>query len=336
VFTVDEETGMYGAEGLDATRLKSHTLINIDSEAEGIFTVGCAGGARCTVKKQVKYLDKKMSAVTVKVSGLVGGHSGVEINRGRLNANFVMAKVIYEISKNFPMYIKEINGGSKDNVITRECDAVICCEESVEKIKAVADKVKSEFYCETDSGLRIEIKKADDCVPFNEKVSRDVLGVLKDLKQGILKMSEHIKGLPQTSQNLGVIKTEGDVIKFTYSVRSSVNTERDEALEDIKELAENNGFEYSYTGVYPAWEYRENSPLRDKMVNVFKELYHKEPVIEVIHAGLECGLLGEKIKGLDAVSFGPDLFDIHTSRERMSIASVKRTYAFLKELIKNL
>ena len=173
-------------------------------------------------------------------------------------------------------------------------------------------------------------------MPFNEKVSRDVLGVLKDLKQGILKMSEHIKGLPQTSQNLGVIKTEGDVIKFTYSVRSSVNAERDEVLKDIKELAENNGFDYTYTGVYPAWEYREDSPLRDKMVKVFKELYHKEPVIEVIHAGLECGLLGEKIKGLDAVSFGPDLFDIHTSRERMSIASVKRTYAFLKELIKNL
>lgn len=336
LFTVDEETGMYGAEGLDATKLKGNTLLNVDSEAEGVFTVGCAGGARCSLERKVTTKKADHKCYTVKVSGLIGGHSGIEINKGRLNANFVLVETLCEINKHFPVFISDIGGGSKDNVITRESSAVVCVDASLDDIKSVTDSFKEKIFIETDPGLNIEVSKTSAQVCFDEKTSECVFKLFESLKQGILKMSPHIEGLPQTSQNLGVVKLENDVLKLTYSVRSAVNSERDETLENIRKSCDESGFDYSQSGVYPAWEYREDSPLRDTVTEVFKNSYGKEPIVEVIHAGLECGILGTKIQNLDAVSFGPDLFDIHTSRERMSISSVKRTFDFLCEILRKI
>ena len=331
VFTVDEETGMFGAAGLDTTKLSSKTLINIDSEDEGVFTVSCAGGARCQIKISSEREDEFYPAYKINVSGLIGGHSGVEINRGRLNANALMANLISYLNGRFEIKFVSIDGGSKDNVITRECEAVITSFVSIENLQsAVSDFYKS-VKTSNDPELKISV------IPFNTarpmKESSRILTLLSSLLQGILKMSEDIENLPQTSLNLGVCSTKENEVKFTYSVRSSKNSERDELLNELKDIALNVGGEFSQSGVYPAWEYRKESRLRDVMVDVFKQMYKKEPIVEAIHAGLECGLFCDKIENLDAVSFGPNLYDIHTSRERMSISSVNRCYSMLLSIL---
>ena len=336
LFTVDEETGMYGAEGLDATKLKGNTLLNVDSEAEGVFTVGCAGGARCSLERKIVLENNCHNAFEIRVSGLIGGHSGVEINKGRLNANFVLIKSLCEIKKQFSIYLSDIKGGSKDNVITRESSAVICTTANLSEIETVLNSFREKVFLESDRDLKIEIKKTCANHRFDKVTNDSAFKMFESLKQGILKMSPYIENLPQTSQNLGVIKVESGILHITYSVRSAVNAERDETLENIRKSCEESGFDYSQSGVYPAWEYREVSPLRETMTNVFKDINNKEPIIEVIHAGLECGILGTKIQNLDAVSFGPDLFDIHTSRERMSISSTIKTCEFLCEVLKKL
>lgn len=334
VFTVDEETGMFGAAGLDTTKLSSKTLINIDSEDEGVFTVSCAGGARCQIKISSEREDELYPAYKINVSGLIGGHSGVEINRGRLNANALMANLISYLNGRFEIKFVSIDGGSKDNVITRECEAVITCSDSSENLQnAVSDFYKS-VKTSNDPELKISV------IPFNTarpmKENPRILTLLSSLLQGILKMSEDIENLPQTSLNLGVCSTKENEVKFTHSVRSSKNSERDELLSKLKDIALNVGADFSQSGVYPAWEYRKESRLRDVMVDVFKQMYKKKPIVEAIHAGLECGLFCDKIENLDAVSFGPNLYDIHTSRERMSISSVKRCYEMLLSILENL
>ncbi len=331
VFTVDEETGMFGAAGLDVSQLCSKTLINIDSEDEGVFTVSCAGGARCSIKLPLEREDVLSTSYSLKVFGLIGGHSGVEINRGRLNANAVMAKLIAFLIENFGAKLVSICGGSKDNVITRECDAVITCDCDLDKITNAVKDFEKSVYVDTDPDLKISVSEKGECFAF--KNYDVVMSVFQALPQGIIAMSEDIEGLPETSLNLGVCDTSDNLLKFTYSVRSSVNKKRDILLETLKKIAESVGAEFNQSGIYPAWEYKKESRLRDVMVEVYKEQYKKEPVVEAIHAGLECGLFCDKIDGLDAVSFGPDLFDIHTSRERMSISSVDRCYKMLLEVL---
>ncbi len=333
VFTVDEETGMFGAAGLDVKNLSSKTLINIDSEDEGVFTVSCAGGARCSIHIPIEREEKLSDAYTLKVSGLIGGHSGVEINRGRLNANAVMAKLIAFLSERFSAKFSSICGGSKDNVITRECEGVIVSDISIEKLERAVKEFEKANYKKSDPDLKIEVFATKAKTMKNSDI---IIGVLSSLPQGVIKMSEDIENLPETSLNLGVCDTDENEVKFTYSVRSCVNKKRDMLLETLKNIAKSAGAKFSKSGVYPAWEYRKDSRLRDVMVKVYKEQYQKEPIVEAIHAGLECGLFCDKIDGLDAVSFGPNLYDIHTSRERMSISSVKRCYEMLLRVLEQL
>lgn len=334
VFTVDEETGMFGAAGLDVSYLSSKTLINIDSEDEGVFTVSCAGGARCCIRLKSEYEEVLKTSYKINVSGLIGGHSGVEINRGRLNANAVMSKLIAFLSERLSIEFVSIDGGSKDNVITRECEAVITSDNSFSDLENVIKEFEKSIYAESDPNLKILI------APFEKvkasKNSDNIIKLLSNLLQGVIKMSEDIANLPETSLNLGVCSTTENEVKFTYSVRSCKNSERDKLLTKLKEIALSSGAEFSQSGVYPAWEYRKESQLRDVMIDVFKQMYKKEPIVEAIHAGLECGLFCDKIENLDAVSFGPNLYDIHTSRERMSISSVNRCYDMLLQVLKEM
>lgn len=333
VFTVDEETGMFGAAGLDVTKLSSKTLINIDSEDEGVFTVSCAGGARCSILLESEREEVLSDAYSLKVSGLIGGHSGVEINRGRLNANAVTSQLIAFLSDRFGVKFSSISGGSKDNVITRECEGVVVSDVPFKEIEGAVKEFERLNYKKSDPNLKIEVSSTKAKAMKNSDV---IIGVLSSLPQGVIKMSEDIENLPETSLNLGVCLTGENEVKFTYSVRSCVNKKRDLLLQTLKNIAESGGAKFSKSGVYPAWEYRKNSRLRDIMVNVYKEQYQKEPVVEAIHAGLECGLFSDKIEDLDAVSFGPNLYDIHTSRERMSISSVKRCYSMLLKVLETL
>lgn len=332
LFTTDEETGMYGAVGLDASILEGKMLINIDSENEGVFTVGCAGGARAEISLPIKKEKISGDCYKITVSGLKGGHSGVEIDKGRLNANIVLANFLNTIGADFN--IIEINGGLKDNAIPLLSECLICCDEDLsDKAKEFSLKNK----VDTDIGLLVSVEKTNNVAEgFSTKFSKKVVDFLLTVPNGIQAMSKDIEGLVETSLNLGILKTKDDFIELSFAVRSSKNNSKSKLLNKLEKVAIEFGGVFSQHGHYPAWEYRKNSPLRDKMVEVYKNIYGKTPVVETIHAGLECGILSDKIKDLDAVSIGPDMCDIHTSREKLSISSTKRVYEFLCELLKNM
>ncbi len=329
LFTTDEETGMYGAAGLDGTRLNGRRLINIDSEAEGVFTVGCAGGARAQIALPVRYETNDTPCVSVQLDGLLGGHSGVEIDKGRLNAAVTMGRFLQSLSCDYR--IVSLESGNKDNAIP--C-AATCVLSVTTDITPFADAFVQTNTPETDSGLRltvIPVKKADTVL--DAVSTRRVTDFLCTVPNGIQAMSRAIPTLVQTSLNLGILRL-GETLTATFAVRSSLTAEKRELLGRLRQTAEQFGGSFDSHGEYPAWEYREDSALRDTMTAVYRRMYEKEPIIEIIHAGLECGLLGEKLDGLDAVSIGPDMEHIHTVHERLNVASTARTYAFLCEVLK--
>lgn len=332
LFTTDEETGMYGAEGLDASRLVGSTLLNIDSEEEGILTVSCAGGARACVELPLTEESVSMPCYTVTLGGLIGGHSGVEIGTGRQNANVMLGKFLAELP--FAYRIVTIGGGMKDNAIPRECTAVLACAENPAEF---ANAFVAKNRVAADPDLSITVAPADAvATAYDEESSNRIATFLSTVANGVQKMSADIAGLVQTSLNLGILKVENNTLVATFAVRSSVDREKLELLADVEATANKLGGSFSSHAHYPAWEYRKDSPLRDTMVQVYERLYGASPEVVAIHAGLECGLFAGKIADLDAVSFGPNLYDIHTSRERLSITSTERTYTYLCAILKAL
>lgn len=340
VITVDEETGMEGATGIDLSNLKGRTLINIDSEEEGVFTVSCAGGARSTISLPVTRRAVYGPCVRLTVEGLQGGHSGVEIHKKRANANKVMGDFLLRIKKLMPLCLTKLTGGSKDNAIPRSCSVTLVAMGShIERINQVAEELEKEIREVYDEP---EVKiYGDDVDAFGGNalptdVTDKVIGLLAMCPNGVQSWSQDIDGLVQTSLNLGIAKLEKDELRLTFAVRSSVNQEKRELLDRLASMADKYGAQYSEMGDYPAWEYRKDSRLRDTMVRVYRDMFNKEPEVVAIHAGLECGILSDKLPGLDCVSIGPEMHDIHTSRERLGIASTERTWKFLQEVLKNL
>lgn len=331
LFTVDEETGMFGAEGFDQTLLEGKSLINIDSGDEGVFTVGCAGGARADISLKLEKSKITSPVYEVKIGGLMGGHSGVEIDKGRLNANKLMGELLSKILGEYNLI--SLSGGEKDNVIPSSCTAVIA---TTENLFDYAQSFKTKAVISTDPNLWIEVRVVSAIEGYSYETSKKAAQLISALPNGIISMSNEIKGLVQTSLNLGVMAIKDDRLTVSFAVRSSVNAEKIELLERLSSVANDFSAEYNSHSHYPAWEYKKNSPLREKMIQSFKNCYGKEPVIEAIHAGLECGLFCDKIPGLDAVSFGPNLFEIHTCREHLSVSSVERSYGLLVEVLKSL
>lgn len=330
VFTVDEEIGMLGADAMDMSVLSGRILLNCDSEDEGILTVSCAGGATSALTKPLHTEAASAQGWRVGVRGLTGGHSGVEINQGRANANKALAAVLASL----PVRLSAINGGSKDNAIPRASEALLtsdapdfaaCFASEAEKVRGAlpAGETAAEFYCEP-AAVRTVLTAED---------SAALLALLNAMPNGVQSMSADIAGLVQTSLNLGILKTEAERATLTFSVRSSVNTEKTALIERLAETGRQYGAAYSESGAYPAWEYRKQSHLRDVMVACYERLYGKKPVVEAIHAGLECGIFSDRLEGLDAVSFGPQMHDIHTTRERLDIASTRRTWEYLLAIL---
>ena len=339
VVTVDEEIGMEGAAGIDLSVLQGRTLLNLDSEDEGIFTVSCAGGARATVSLPVERRTVYGPCVRLTVEGLQGGHSGVEIHKNRANANKVMGEFLSRVQKLMPLCLTSFAGGTKDNAIPRSCQAtLIALGMHIERINDVAAQLQKEIREQYDEPE--VIVRGDDVDAFGgnaltTECTSKVIALLCSLPNGVQAWSRDIPGLVQTSLNLGVAKL-GEDMKLTSSVRSSVNQEKNDLLTRLKELADFYEGSYSQMGEYPAWEYKADSKLREIMVSTYEKLYGTAPEVVAIHAGLECGLLSEKLPGLDCVSIGPQMHDIHTSRERLDIASTKRTWEFLLEVLKEL
>lgn len=339
IITVDEETGMDGAAGIDLSTLRGKTLINLDSEEEGVFTVSCAGGGSAVITLNANRRAVYGPCIRLCVDNLKGGHSGAEIHKNRANANKVMGEFMSRIQKLMPLCLTSISGGSKDNAIPRSCQAnLVAMGIDLERINTIAQELQAEIREQYDEPEATVQAFDADALGGNSLSTEDtakVIGLLCASPCGVQKMSQDIPGLVQTSLNLGIVKL-GDKFTATFSVRSSVNDEKVELLERLKALANMFDGEYALLSEYPAWEYKKESRLRETMVQTYRRMYNKDPQVLAIHAGLECGLLGQKIPGLDCVSIGPEMHDIHTSREKLEIASTQRVWNFLLEVLKAL
>jgi len=339
IITVDEETGMYGATGVDLSMLKGSMMLNLDSGGEGIFTVSCAGGARSSISMALPRRAVYGPCIKLVVEGLQGGHSGVEIHKNRANANKVMGQLLGKIQERMPLCITALSGGAKDNAIPRSCQAtIVAMGMHPEIINEIADQLQAQLRAEYDEPEAIVRGENVDALGGNALSTGDsakVIALLNTVPNGVQSWSQDIDGLVQTSLNLGVLNLNEE-LNMVFAVRSSVNSEKEELMTKVKEIAEFHGAAYDQRGEYPAWEYRKDSPLRETMVEVYTRMYGKQPEVAAIHAGLECGLLSEKIANFDCVSIGPNMQDVHTSRERLNIASTQRTWEFLLEILKNL
>ena len=339
IITVDEEIGMLGAAAMDLADVKGRTMLNLDSEDEGIFTVSCAGGATCTVSLNAERKAVYGPCVRLSVEGLQGGHSGAEIHKNRANANKVMGDFLGRIQKLMPLCLTSFSGGSKDNAIPRACQAtVVAMGIGLERINDIAAQLQQEVretYNEPEALVQAFDVDALGGNALTTAATADVISLLCAAPNGVQAYCPDMPELVQTSLNLGIAKL-GDRFTTTFSVRSSVNAEKEGLITKLKELADFYNGTYSQSGTYPAWEFKKDSRLRDVMVPIYTRMFGKEPKVLAIHAGLECGLLGDKLPGLDCVSIGPQMHDIHTSREKLEIASTKRTWDFLLEVLKAL
>ncbi|MBO4337007.1 MAG: aminoacyl-histidine dipeptidase [Lachnospiraceae bacterium] len=361
LITVDEEVGMLGAAALDTSPLKGNMLLNVDSEEEGYILVSCAGGATVTASLKTQPLitkaDTRYLPISIEVCGLTGGHSGVEIDKGRANACMLLGRILKALdslisSEGYSLYIANVSGGGKDNAIPSSAAADICValkkdlssqdEKALEKlIDQKVSELKSVFrneYHVTEPSMDVKLTFKDtgdqEIKAMSEQTTKDVIKMLRLLPNGIMKMSMDIDSLVQTSLNLGILKTTETEVNASFSVRSSVASEKQELIDRICLLMELLGGSVSVSGQYPAWEYKKDSALRDICSRAFNSIYKKEPVWQAIHAGVECGIFASKIHDFDAVSFGPNIYDIHSPSERLQIESVERSYKFLKETLR--
>ena len=339
IITVDEEVGMLGANGIDVSMLKGRTMINLDSEDEGVFIVSCAGGARATLSLEAPRRAVYGPCIRLSVDSLRGGHSGAEIHKNRGNANKIMGEFMRRIQQKMPLCMTSFTGGVKDNAIPHSCQATfVAMGTEMERINEIAQELQAEIRRDYDEpNAQIQAFHVD-ALGGNSLSTEDtarITDLLCRAPNAIQSMSQQIPGLVQTSLNMGVVRL-GERFAITFSVRSSVNQEKNELLQKLRSLAEEFHADYTQCGEYPAWEFKEDSALRQTMVRIFTEQYGKEPQVLALHAGLECGLLGEKLPGLDCVSIGPQMHDIHTSREKLEIASTERTWKFLLEVLKAL
>ena len=339
VITTDEETGLLGATAIDLSPCKGKRLINLDSEGEGVFTISCAGGGCGTISLPVERRAVYGPCVRLTVDGLQSGHSGAEIHKNRANANKIMGEFLSRIQKLMPLCLTSLSGGAKDNVIPYSCQAtLVAMGMHLERINTIAEQLQAEIreqYDEPNATIQAFDVDALGGNSLSTASTAKIIALLCAAPNGVQAWSQDIEGLVQTSLNMGVIKL-GDRFTATFSVRSSVNAEKQALFDQLKALAEMFEGSYSQSGEYPAWEYRKDSPLRDIMVRVYTEMFGKAPEVVALHAGLECGLFSEKVEGLDCVSIGPQMYDIHTSHERLEIASTQRTWNFLLEVLKAL
>lgn len=340
VITVDEEIGMLGAEEIDLSMLKGHKLLNIDSDVEGHFLTSCAGGMTVETVIPVEHITQQGLTATLTVTGLSGGHSGSEIDKEHANANIVMGRVLKYVSDRIELGVAALAGGLKDNAIPRECVAELLLpeekkEEFVSCIRKVEARLKKEF-ASADAGICLTLEfgenKQIEILSYNAMAR--VIFYLRNVPNGVQHMSQVMTGLVETSLNLGILELKEDGLYATSSVRSSVSTRKEDLRDRLEHIAEFLGGEISVSGDYPAWEYKADSEIRDTISAVYEELFGEKPMFEAIHAGLECGILSGKIKDLDCVSFGPNNYDIHTPKERLSISSTEKVWKLLVEFLK--
>ena len=354
LITIDEETGMDGARALDPALLTGRRMINLDSEEEGHILAGCAGGARVYLSHDLGSRQIAAGKVAnISISGCAGGHSGNEIHKRGANANVIAGRLLYAFSKKYDVHLVDIGGGEVDNAIPKFAYLKVAFGEEVsddaisEEIRKNAGAIRAEF-AESDPDMNIELEILYDSGLHNSYVAsnqtkmssvettRQIAAMLSELPNGVMAMSPDVEGLVETSLNLGVISCEQDVVKLQYSVRSSIEEDKAALIDRLRGIAEKSGADTEVNGDYPGWKYRKDSALRDCLEKVYRDMYGKDAVTEAIHAGLECGFFSKALPGLDCVSIGPDMQDIHTTSERLSISSTARLWEFLCRVLAEL
>lgn len=344
LITTEEETGMGGASSIKKENLSGKILINIDSEEEGELLSSCAGGVRNRVKLKIEKEEAKEGFMPLKliIKGLKGGHSGMEIDKGRGNANKLIGRVLNDLNSNLDIYIAEINGGAKMNAIPREAEATILAKEkdkvALEELVAKWKETLKNELKNSDSEVIVQIEKLEKKVEktFTKDLGCRIIELLMLIPNGVQTMSMDIKGLVQSSTNLGVVTTDHNKVTFESAIRSSVKSLKYDIVKRVETVAKLTGAEMTLESEYPEWEYRADSYIRDVFVKVYKDMYNKEPKITAIHAGLECGILKDILGDLDMISFGPNMYDVHTPEERLSISSTERTFQYLLNVLKNI
>lgn len=337
VFTTDEEIGMIGASKLDMSLLTAKKMINIDSETESAVTVSCAGGSDFEVKFPVSRVNKFGTEVTVVLKGLQGGHSGIEIDKGRVNANLLAGRFLNHMAGCADFGIITMDGGDKGNAIPSVCKIQLCVDDAdkfVQEAKEYLEIIKNEISeREKDFTSIITAGEKSEFSVFTDDLKKAVIYTLTCVPNGVIEMSARIKGLVETSLNLGIFATGSKDITMLFTLRSNKKSAHT-ALEDkLKAFFSVLPCHIKTSGHYPPWEFNENSALQQLYIDTYKEFTGVEPKVEAIHAGLECGIFYSAIDGLDCISIGPDLFDVHTVNEKMSISSTERIFNVLISLL---
>lgn len=344
VFTADEERGLAGALGFDASPLKGRILINLDSEEDDEILTSCAGGVRINYHLPVEKGSKKKKGLVCRLSigGLLGGHSGMDIDRGRANANHLLGRLLHAIHEEMEMGIITVHGGSKDNAIPREAEAVLFVEaEETENLELILKSYRRYYkneYEGNDPDIHIGMEWLDEGYGevLDEGSTKKIIALLLSIPNGVMSVSQDLNGMPVSSQNLGVVETQDGEVRFSIAARSSVLSKKEELLAMNESLGRQMGAKMERTGDYPGWSYAKESPVRDLAVSVYTRLFGNPPKTISIHAGVECGIFGDKIPGLDMISIGPNMYDVHSPRERLSISSTERVWLFLLEILKSL
>lgn len=343
VFTTEEEVGLNGAVSLDKSILKARTMINLDSEEEGVATVSCAGGMRYTLSKKTMKENVSGSVIKIAFSGLLGGHSGTDIDKERYNANKLMARILYRISQSGHAKLVSFNGGNKDNAIPRECVVAVCFKDAKEAEVAVqtAKKMCEDFAgeilpSEPDFKYTIEVSEKSNLSVLSYDDTKALINTVCLAPNGVRRRNPNQGYFVVTSLNLGIVSTSDDTITLVFAPRSSVVSLQEETKDVLKLLADTFGFSVEIAGQYPGWAFAETSPIRDVFCESYRELFKNELKIEAIHAGLECGLFSDAMPGLDAIAVGPTIRDCHTPDEHLPLDSFERFYILLTDVLKRL
>ena len=348
VITTDEEDGMSGVVNLDFDEFDGKTLINLDTEEYGEVYVSSAGGTRTETKFifETKKIGNGYTPISIEVKGLSGGHSGAEIHKNLGNSIKILSEVLYHLSKRYEMSLIHIDGGGKVNAIPREAVAEIAVKldgDSIDELKKLAglafENILKDFKVSDKSPILAIEKIEEKNLGISLGDTLNIINFLHEVPNGVLEMSKHIEGLVETSINIGFISTEivdGNVkIRIKSLARSMANDPLNKLVEEITDLTRKHDANIKIAASNPSWEYKEDSKIRELIAKSFKEITGNEPVIKAIHAGLECGVFTQNIKGADVVSIGPNIYGAHTPEERMDIKSVGETWEWLLKILEN-
>lgn len=339
LITADEEIGMLGAFAFDCSQLTGHKLINLDSEFEGILMCSCAGGANARSKLPVTRENVAGKIVDIRIKGLSGGHSGVEIDKGRANSNVLLARLFHELAKKVNFRIVTMEGGSRETAIAAASNAKVVVDAAkADALCAAIKELGAEYgkeYAATEPNMTVTVVAGDvqTVSALTAKSTELVHMALVAIPDSVQTMCMDIPGLVQTSTNFGLLKLTDEELTFTNTVRSSITPQKEWIVDKISAIVKLAGGKTEIDGNYPGWAYNPNSVVKDTILAAYEKLFGKQAKVDAVHAGIECGLFADSIPNLDCVSIGPDMGDVHTPREHLSISSTERTYELLKMVL---